>query len=367
MDAATRIDLVVRTAEQQSPVVIGPGALEGLGAFLPPGARRSFLVSDARVLRLHGHAVERRLAACGLDVAAVPFPPGEASKSRKMLARIQDRVLGARPDRETILVALGGGVTTDLAGLVAASLLRGLPLLNLPTTVVGVVDAAIGGKCGVDTRHGKNLVGSFHWPLAVVADTDLLDTLPAAEVRAGLSEMVKCGVIDDPGLLDALEARAAGLSAGAVPGADLLARAAAVKVRVVAEDPLERGVRRTLNFGHTVAHAIEAATDFQEGHGAAVAAGMVVEARIAERLAGFPAAETARIEALLRDLGLPIAPQCTYEDALPFFASDKKALGGSLRMALPERVGVMAVADGAYAIPVPATLLRECWRGGDAT
>jgi len=367
MDAATRIDLFVREVGHPSPVIIGPGVLQDVGAFLPPDARRAFLVSDARVLRLHGAAVGRRLAACGMNVDAIPFPPGEASKARKMLARIQDRILGSRPDRESIVVALGGGVTTDLAGLAAASLLRGMPLLNLPTTVVGVVDAAIGGKCGVDTRHGKNLVGAFHWPLAVVADTDLLATLPAPEVRAGLSEMVKCGVVGDPGLLDAIEADVGRLAAGDMPAASLLARAAAVKVAVVQADPLERGVRRTLNFGHTVGHAIESATDFLVGHGAAVAAGMIVEARIAQRVAGFSPSGTARIARVLRDLGLPVAPPCTFEDARPFLPADKKALGGHQRMALPEAIGVMAAAGGAFVIAVPEALVRECWQGVDAT
>jgi 3-dehydroquinate synthetase len=264
-------------------------------------------------------------------------------------------------DRETVLVAVGGGVATDLAGFAAATCLRGLPLVLVPTTLVGQVDAAIGGKTALDLPDGKNLVGAFHWPVVTITDPRFLSTLPRREVRNGLAEMVKSALVGDPGLLEDLDAEAPGLRAGTPPGPGAVERAARVKWAVVERDPFERGERRTLNLGHTAGHAIEAASGFRVRHGEAVAAGLGVAARVAVRLAGFPVAEAAALSVRLARLGLPVDPPVPFEAASPFLARDKKARDGAIRMALPRAPGRMEPGDGSWTVPVDAALLAECW------
>ncbi len=340
-------------------LVFGPGSVRALADALPPGSRRVFLVSDDTVMGLHGPRV--RAALRGLEVVPLAFRAGEASKTRATLARIQDRMSARGVDRGCVVVALGGGVVSDLAGLAAATLLRGLVLVNVPTTLVGAVDAAIGGKNGVDTPRGKNLLGTFHWPRAVIVDFDLLATLPPDQWRAGLAEVLKHGVVSEPGLLDDVEAAARALARGRLPGPDLVRRAAMVKARVVAKDPYERGLRRILNFGHTVGHAIESATGYAVGHGAAVATGMVVESRIACRVTGLGASEASRILQIVRALGLPAEPPCGFEQALLYVRNDKKSLHGAIRMSLPRAIGEMDDAGGDHAVPVPPSVIEACW------
>lgn len=340
-------------------LLFGHGSARWLAEVLPPDTRRVFLVSDDCVMRLYGPRVTRLLE--GHDVVPIAFPAGEASKTRATLARIQDRMSARGVDRASAVVALGGGVVTDLAGLAAATLLRGLGLVNVPTTLIGAADAAIGGKNGVDTPLGKNLLGTFHWPRAVIVDCDLLATLPLDHWRAGLAEVLKYGVVSDPGLLEDVESAAMDLTRGRLPGPDLVRRAAMVKARVVAADPYEHGVRRILNFGHTVAHAIESATGYAIGHGEAVAAGMVIESRIACRVTGLDASHASRIARIVRALGLPAGPPCAFARAARYLFHDKKSLHGTIRMSLPRALGEMDDADGEYARPVPLDVIEACW------
>jgi 3-dehydroquinate synthase len=257
-------------------------------------------------------------------------------------------LLADRWGRDLVILALGGGVVTDLAGFVAATYLRGVPWVALPTTLLGMVDAAIGGKTGVNTPAGKNLVGAFHRPLAVVADLRTLTTLPDEVLRAGLAEMVKHAALADRGLLDALAGSAPAFASRDLAIIEpLVARAAAIKAAVVARDEHEAGLRQVLNFGHTVGHALEAASGLALPHGQAVAIGMVVEARAACRAGRFPPGDLARLVDVLERLGLPTrAPGPLRLEALrSAFAVDKKNRGGEVRFSIPRALG--DVGDGA--------------------
>jgi 3-dehydroquinate synthase len=247
--------------------------------------------------------------------------------------------------RDTLVLALGGGVTGDLAGFLAATWHRGVPVIQLPTTTLAMCDAALGGKTGVDVSRGKNLVGAFHQPVAVYADVDTLATLPARAYVAGLSEAVKTAVVLDEDLFRTIERGARRLKArDSRTLAAVIARVLRLKGEVVAADPRDHGRRAVLNFGHTVAHALESASSFRIPHGEAVAIGIAAEARVAQRLAGFPAAQAMRIESLLVALGLPVrAPRHLDPRRLSHaFRLDKKTREGVVHCALPERFGRMA-------------------------
>lgn len=363
-DPEGRFDLCV-AQEHRTWHRVGAGVLAHLGAAVPVDASRAFVVADAHVAALHGPAVLGRLRDLGIAVHCLTFPPGEASKTRRTWARLCDRLDRLGADRRSLVIGLGGGVSTDLAGFVAATALRGLRGVLLPTSLLAMADAALGGKAGLDGPGGKNRTGAMWWPLAVLADTSLLATLPAEPMRHGLAEVVKAAVIGDPDLLGVLEADAAALARGRAPSDATIARAAAVKLAVVGRDPFEAGERRVLNFGHTVGHAIEAASGWRIPHGLAVAAGLRIEARIAARVLGFPDETVRRLGRLLDALGLPADPGCTFQEAAPRMARDKKNRAGALRFALPEAPGRMARGDGDWTIAVDPATVEACWHGGD--
>jgi 3-dehydroquinate synthase len=314
-------------------VVIGPGALDHLGTLVPwpRGARCAALVADATVSALYGARVSSLLEAAGLQVHPVQVPPGEESKSLRTLEAVYRELAAVPLNRNDVVVALGGGVVGDLAGFAAATWNRGVGVVQVPTTLLAQVDSAVGGKTGVNLPEGKNLVGAFHQPLAVVADTTLLQTLPPRELRAGLGEVAKYGFIADPMVLELLEQR----PAEAVSGdprllAEVVRRGVAVKARVVAADEREGGQRALLNYGHTIGHAIEVLTGYGAyRHGEAVALGMVAAARLGERLGVSAAGLARRTVAVLDGLGLPtggvrLDPQLVWD----VLARDKKALAG---------------------------------------
>jgi 3-dehydroquinate synthase len=323
------------------------------------------IVSDSRVARLHGEGLLRELRRLGVRATLLAFPAGERHKTRETKARLEDRLATAGLGRDGLVVGLGGGVTGDLAGFLAATWHRGVPFVQAPTTLIAMLDASIGGKVGVNHPRGKNLVGAFHPPLAVYADTTTLDTLPAREFRSGLAEAVKCGVIADRGLFRLLERESAGLLRREPRAALRVIRGAvAVKARIVSLDERETGPRMLLNFGHTLGHALEAAGGFRMRHGEAVALGMVLEARIARRMGLLPAEDAERIEGLLRALRLPVAPPGfgpSPRAILEAAGRDKKARGGKLRIVLPSGIGRHA-GGRAWALHVPAALVGEILR-----
>lgn len=341
----------------------GPGALDALVEEWPGDGRRAVVVADRRAWRAWGAEVAAVLRRVADAPTVIGVAPGERSKHPAVWIRLVDALIRSGVDRDTVVVAAGGGVTTDLAGFAAATALRGLRLVLVPTTLVGQVDAALGGKTGLDLGGGKNLVGAFHWPVATVCDPRFLATLPPREVRNGVAEMVKCALVGDAALLDDLDRDAPGLAAGRLPDPGTIRRAAAVKWAIVGRDPFEKGERRVLNLGHTAGHAIETASGFKVRHGEAVAAGLAIALRVASRLAGFDAREAEGLCGRLRRLGLPDAPQVPFEAARPFMNRDKKVLDGRVRMALPRAPGLMEPAGGAWVMAVDDALLAECWHG----
>jgi 3-dehydroquinate synthase len=324
---------VVRFRVGEQWALYGPGLLDRLPSLLAEAGLQPpmVVISDSNVAAVHGRRVAERL-----DAPLVEFPAGEASKTLDTVRGLYQAVLSHGMERGGTLVALGGGVAGDVAGFVAATLLRGLAWANLPTSVLAMSDAALGGKVGVDLPEGKNLVGAFHPPRLVVADAEFLDTLPEVEVRCGLAEVIKSAIIGDADLFERLERGRAELEAGIV-------RAAAVKVGVVNADPFEHGERASLNLGHTIGHGLEAASGYVLRHGEAIAVGLVAEARLAERAGLAEPGLAVRIEAVLRRAGLPVrAPGVPTAEVRARMASDKKKAGGRLRFALPRRMGEVA-------------------------
>jgi 3-dehydroquinate synthase len=310
------------------------------------------VIGDSNTSRLFGRGIARALKPSAERVTSLEFPAGERSKTRRTKERIEDAMLEAGAGRDACVVAVGGGVVTDLAGYVAATYMRGLPLINVATTVLAQVDAAIGGKTGVNTPLGKNLVGAFHPATAVVLHTRALGSLPLREIRSGLAEAIKNAFIADRKLFEELE-RCEALP-GRIPQ-DLLFRCAKVKERVAAADPLDRGRRQILNFGHTAGHAIESALRYRIPHGYAVAAGMAVEGALA-RVPGLD-----RLLALLRRVGLPTGPPCDFETAASALRFDKKRSGGAIRCALPLDIGRMDESDGTWLREVSRRDFRAAW------
>jgi len=325
-------------------VVIGAGALQQLPALVSadcPAARYA-VIADATVAPLYGEPAVVALTAAGLSARLHSFPAGEASKTRATWGALTDALPADGHGRDSALVAVGGGVTGDLAGFTAATLHRGIPVVQVPTSTVAMLDAAVGGKTGVDTAAGKNLVGTFHAPRLVVADLDTLQTLPAAAFAAGLAEAVKHGAIADRAYLTFIAARASELLARDPAAlAPLVTRSVEIKAAVVGIDPRDAGRRATLNFGHTVGHAIEAASGFRIAHGDAVAMGLVIEARLGGlvgRCSGTVADELATV---LTTLGLPVAlpPDLAPGGLLAAMHGDKKTRAGQLRFAIPIALG----------------------------
>ena len=344
-------------------VVVGDGVLDGLAAFLDgshPG-RRIAAVVDAEALRRHG---DRLRGALPGDTPVLEVPPGEASKSRAEKARLEDELLARRLGRDTVIVGFGGGVVTDLAGFVAATYLRGVPFIACPTTLLAAVDASVGGKTGINTPHGKNLVGVIRQPAAVFADTRFLATLPEAEFLNGVAEALKMAATSDAELFSRMEKDIGALrirEPGALTG--LIAAAVRIKAAVVASDERESGLREVLNFGHTIGHGLENATGYLLPHGAAVAVGMIAESRMARR-AGFlePEAED-RLHSLIASAGLAVRPPDGVERGrvLDALASDKKARGGEPRFVLLQDIGRVRDRDhrgnAAYSFPLSAEVV----------
>lgn len=334
----------VETAQGQYSVLVGAGLLAELPDLLRrhAPAHRYAVISDDRVAELYGAAVAESCRAAGLGADLFTFPRGEASKNRSEWARLTDALLAAGLGRDAVVVAVGGGVTGDLAGFVAATYLRGIPVVQVPTSLVAMIDASVGGKTGVDVAAGKNLVGAFHPPQVVVADPATIATLPRRERAQGLAEAVKHGAILDRDYVDRLVRDADALmdgEAGAVHAAVL--RSVELKARVVGRDEREAGQRQILNFGHTLGHALEAASGYGMGHGTAVAAGMILEAELGERV-GVTAAGT---EHLLREalgpFGLAGVPrlEASQDRVERYLETDKKARSGRPRFVLLERLG----------------------------
>jgi 3-dehydroquinate synthase len=330
---AWRID----SGDVPSLVFAGCNLIAGLGEEVTSLGlgRRAVVVCDSNTDPLYGERVETSLRAAGVEAFRTVIAAGESTKTLATVQSIWGAFLRAGLARDDFAVAVGGGVVGDLTGFAAATWMRGIRWVNVSTTLLSMVDASTGGKTGCDLPEAKNLVGAFHSPSLVLADVDTLASLPAREWRCGLAEAIKHAFIADPGLLDVLPTGTTGVTSVDLPA--FVARALAVKVRCVREDPLEKGVRGKLNLGHTVGHAVEVASDFKIQHGEAVAIGTVEEARLAVRLGLAPADWPDRVAAPFACVGLPTAlPEgCTFESLVPVMKRDKKKKGGVVRFALP--------------------------------
>ena len=313
------------------PVVIGTGLLNELDELL--SSRHRVAILHQPVLAQTAEVIRSHLAGSGVDAHRIEIPDAEAGKDLPVVGFIWEVLGRIGIGRKDALVSLGGGAATDVAGFAAATWLRGVDIVHVPTTLLGMVDAAIGGKTGINTEAGKNLVGAFHQPLAVLVDLATLETLPRNEIVAGMAEVVKAGFIADPMILDLIEADPqAALDPAAEVLPELIRRAITVKAEVVAADEKESELREILNYGHTLGHAIERRERYQWRHGAAVSVGLVFAAELA-RLAGrLDDATAQRHRSILTSLGLPVSYDA---DALPqlleYMAGDKKARAGVLR------------------------------------
>ncbi len=337
------IQVPIALGDRSYPIYIGSGLLseaqtwEGL-----PKARCAFIVSNERVAPLYAQSLQRALAGHYPQIQQVVLPDGEAHKDWASLNRIFDALLGHGADRQTVLFALGGGVVGDMTGFAAACYMRGVPFVQVPTTLLAQVDSSVGGKTAINHPMGKNMIGAFYQPQRVVCDLATLQSLPARELSAGLAEVIKYGPIADLAFMTWLEAHVADLRALDPQAlAHAVQRSCEIKAWVVAQDERESGLRAILNFGHTFGHAIEAGLGFGEWlHGEAVGCGMVMAARLSQRLGMVEAAFVDRLVTLIDRAGLPIqGPRLGADTYLHHMRVDKKALGGDIRFVLIDGQG----------------------------
>jgi len=336
------------------PVVVAADAAATLPLLIAKECRAAVLVHDRRV-EVRARAIAASLSTAGIVVRGiVPIAGGESTKQPPTVASLYDALLEFGADRSTWVIAVGGGTVTDVAGFAAATYLRGVPWAAVPTTVLGMADAAIGGKTGVDLPQGKNLVGCFWNPSAVVADIAALSTLPLAERNTGLAEAIKCAIIDDPAMFGAIASITP--RSGEKNWKEIVAAAARVKAAIVAADPLERGRRAALNLGHTVGHAIEVASAYRVTHGQAVSVGLRAAGLIARSQGGrwWSKDDHALVLGALRDAGLPLFAEGLKADAvMEGLSRDKKSVDGQVRFVLPYAIG-----DVRTGIPIGAPIVR---------
>jgi len=332
------------------PIFIRDGLLAEVGIDLKKRAigKRYFVVADDRVAGIYGQSLLDSLAAAGLPARLLSFPAGEASKNLTTIAELSSQLARLGVDRKDALIALGGGVTGDITGFLAAIYMRGIAFVQVPTTLLAQVDSSVGGKTGVDIPEGKNLVGCFYQPKAVYIDSRVLTSLPASELLNGVAEVIKYGVIRDADFFRFLEEkRAAVLNLEPEVLGKVIRRCCEIKAEVVAADEKEADLRRILNFGHTIGHAVEAASDFAIAHGHAVAIGMVAAARIASAKELFSPEQVAALSALIEAYGLPttIPSELSRDDIRRYLLTDKKVVSGKVFFVLPNRIGGVIITD----------------------
>jgi 3-dehydroquinate synthase len=349
MSEQTTILLNVDLGERSYPIAIGPRLLHD-GALLARhvGGRKVAIVTNTTVAPLYLARIEEQLRAAGKDVTSIVLPDGEEHKNWSSLMHIFDTLLANKADRKTTLVALGGGVIGDLTGYAAASYMRGIDFIQVPTTLLSQVDSSVGGKTGINHPLGKNMIGAFYQPRAVIADTATLETLPDRELSAGLAEVIKYGAIIDAPFLDWIEANIGKLVARDKASlAYAIARSCEIKADVVRQDEREGGLRAILNFGHTFGHAIEAGMGYGQWlHGEAVGCGMVMAADLSHRMGLVDAATVERVRALVAAAGLPVkAPDLGTARWLELMEVDKKNEGGAIKFILLKPLGAPSITN----------------------
>jgi 3-dehydroquinate synthase len=348
---------------QSYEIVIGRDFMDRAGIMLAQGdwARNYFIVTDSNVAALHGNRLQELLSAVDPKIRMITFPAGEGSKNIRTALTIMDELIAMGADRSSGLIGLGGGVTGDITGFVASTFMRGLPYVLVPTTLLAQVDSSIGGKTAVDLPAGKNLLGTFYQPRMVLTDLSFLETLPGREFTNGLAEIVKYGIIEDLELFRLLEE-----GMDRVFGKDqkiietIVTRSCRIKKAIVEIDETERGIRRFLNFGHTIGHALEVDSDYTLSHGEAVAVGMVAAVRISARMNYLAAGEASRIESLIETTGLPhrIPQTASIPSIISHLKVDKKKSGDRVNFVLLKSLGVPFV-NGGVAEPMIREVLEE--------
>jgi 3-dehydroquinate synthase len=347
-------------------IVLAAGGLQHIGHYLQDPditpfsvGRKALIVSNPQIWKHYGDTMKAALQATGFDVAHCLLPAGERYKTLNSITKIFDQALAHRLERSSVMVALGGGVIGDMTGFAAASWLRGIAVVQIPTTLLAMVDAAIGGKTGVNHPQGKNLIGAFHQPRLVLIDPDTLNTLPPREFRAGMAEVIKYGVIWDAKLFQNLEAQGRIHQRRFLSTAqllDILRRSAQAKADVVSQDEKESGLRAILNYGHTIGHAIESLTHYRTfNHGEAVGLGMIAVGNIAVQLQMWPQECCERQYQLIQQAGLPTQLPKTFDTqaVLEVLGTDKKVKAGRVRFIMPTAIGKVEITDQ---VPSPAIL-----------
>ena len=359
METKVNVDLGTRSYD----IVIGQCLLRHLGDYcekLKLG-KRCLVITDSNVEAHYASACLKSLEIAGIDVALAVIPAGEESKSHDSLIDMYDHALAHHLDRHSFIVALGGGVVGDLAGYTAAAYLRGIPFVQVPTTLLAMVDSAVGGKTGINMPQGKNLIGAFHQPALVLADLELLKTLPPREFSAGMAEVVKYGVIYDEVFFAWLEENLEAIQAlDANALTHVVQRSCEIKAEVVNQDEREGGLRAILNYGHTLGHALEQVTAYGHFlHGEAIAIGMVYASRLSEKLRGLEPAATERQIELFKRLSLPVEAQdMDWDELRSAMSIDKKSIGSIPRFVLADKIGLVT-----FGREVSEEDLVEAWRG----
>lgn len=343
-------ELRVGLGERSYPIYIEPGFLDRVGAELSKTeiGKRYAVISDSNVNKLYGERLLSCLDAAGITAKMFTFKAGEENKTMATVANLASHLAQAGYDRHDAIIALGGGVTGDIAGFLASAYMRGIPFVQIPTTLLAQVDSSVGGKTGVDLPEGKNLVGAFYQPKAVFIDTEVLQTLNRQELLGGLAEVIKYGVIRDEKFFAFLEKereKICRLDSEVI--VEMITRCCAIKADVVAEDEREGGLRKILNYGHTIGHAVEGASNFQLIHGLAVAIGMVAAARLSLLKGLLAAGERDRITEILISYGMPteIPENLDREEIKRYLKTDKKAVSGKVQFVLPDRIGSTCITD----------------------
>ncbi len=332
-------------------IVIGYDIMDRVGLLLSKdyGKMRCIMITDNQVASLYGEEVSTRFRNMGLEVTMIAIPAGEASKTMETALSVMKEMLTLGADRTSVIIALGGGVVGDLAGFVASVYMRGIPYIQIPTTLMAQVDSSIGGKTAVDLPEGKNLIGTFNQPQAIYIDLKFLETLSEKEMKNGLAEIIKAGIIEDISLFNLLEAEAKAVrERHRSILAAIVEKAVRVKKGIVELDEREKGLRRILNFGHTMGHALEAESGYGMSHGEAVSIGMVAAARIAEKIYDLPAADRERIEALIAAIGHPttVPASMSPDGILARLKMDKKRVGDTIHFVLIKKIGFPFVNGG---------------------
>jgi len=353
---------LLRTEDKSYDIVIAEGILNHVPLDLKKETLAHFyaIITDSKVASLYGEKLLAEFKSAGLKTHLISFPAGEESKSRETKAMLEDEMLRLKMARDSAIIALGGGVVGDIAGYLAATYNRGISYVQVPTTIVACVDSSIGGKTAVDTPHGKNLIGSFHQPRRVYIDIETLKTLPKKEIREGMAEVIKYGVIKDRTFFEFLESNIDQVfSFTEQTLIHIIKRCCEIKGEVVELDEKESNLRKILNFGHTIGHAIENLSNYKIPHGQAISMGMTAEGKIALEMGLWQKADLERLVYLLKRTGLPtdFPKNMNLNRIIDTMKLDKKARGGEVEMVLPKKLGEMAEVNGSYGIKVDEELI----------